>query len=186
MAQKYSKNMKMEIILNILTKSENHARGIAQDLNTTHTTILRKVQELLKENVLDFKKQGKNKIVFLKKTVAAQQYIYMAEHYKTDKILRTYPGLGIAVKEILKVTSAPLIILFGSYAKELAKSDSDIDLFIETKDRALQEKVKHINQKMSLKIGVFDPNNLLIKEMIKNHTIIRGVEVFYEKIHFFS
>jgi predicted nucleotidyltransferase len=185
MVQKYS-NIQLEIVLHLLSKRENHIRAIAQDLNTTHTTILRKIHYLIKQNVLDVKKQGKNKIAFLKKTMATRQYVYMAEHYKTEKILHKYPQLSVMMKEVLTETDAPLIVLFGSYAKERAKQDSDIDVFIETKERKLKEKIKHINRKINPKFGAFDVDNVLIKEIIKNHAIIRGVEHFYERIKFFD
>ena len=48
-----------------------------------------------------------------------------------------------------------------------------------------KNKIKELNSKLSIKIGDFDVNSLLIKEIIKNHVIIRGVEEFYTKNKFF-
>jgi len=50
-----------------LQKKENHIRGLAKELNTNQTTIARKINELFKENVVDYKKEGRNKVYFLKK-----------------------------------------------------------------------------------------------------------------------
>ena len=47
-------------------------------------------------------------------------------------------------------------------------------------------RVKETNSKLSIKIGKFDTKSLLIKEIIKNHIIIRGVEEFYERVEFFK
>ena len=47
-------NLELEIIL-VLIKNKSHLREIARILNESHSTILRKVNELLKENILDYK-----------------------------------------------------------------------------------------------------------------------------------
>ena len=72
-----------------------------------------------------------------------------------------------------------LIILFGSYAKGIPKENSDIDLYMETK-----EKIR--NDLFNIKTGKFNCNDLLIKEIIKNHVIIKGTELYYEKLKFFE
>ena len=72
-------------------------------------------------------------------------------------------------------------MLFCSYAKGLAKKDSDIDIYIETKNRNVKKSIEDIHSKISVKIGIFDIKSLLIKEIIKDHIIIKGIEVFYEK-----
>ena len=79
-----------------------------------------------------------------------------------------------------------MIILFGSYAKGNEKSDSDIDIYLETINNKVKNKVKEINSRLSIKIGEFDLNSLLIKEIIKNHVIIRGLEEYYERNNFFK
>ena len=61
------KDYKLEII-NELLRNENHVRGIAKNLNTNHMSIFRKIKKLERENVVDYKEEGKNKKYFLKKT----------------------------------------------------------------------------------------------------------------------
>ncbi len=184
MVQKDYDDIKLEVILDLLKTKENHIRGIAKNLGASHTTALRKIDELVKENVLDYKKEGKNKVFFLKKTLQAKNYVYMAENYKTNKLLEKYPELSIILKEAMLKTNSNLVVLFGSYAKFIAKQDSDIDLFIETKDRSLKSKMKEVSNKINLKIGNFDLDSALIKEIIKNHVIMKGIEMFYEKTKF--
>ena len=79
-----------------------------------------------------------------------------------------------------------MIILFGSYAKFIPKNDSDIDIYVETTDKNLKENIQIINNLLGVKIGEFNPNDLLIKEIIKNHIIIQGGETFYERLGFFK
>lgn len=186
MVQKDYDDIKLEIILDLLKNKENYIRQLAKNLGTSHTTVLRKVEELVKENVLDYKKEGKNKIFSLKKTLQAKNYIYISENYKANKLLEIYPELGIILKEVIVKTDSNLIVLFGSYAKFTAKQDSDIDLFIETKDRNLKDQMKQVSGKINLKIGNFDLDNTLIKEIIKNHVIVKGIETFYGKTKFFE
>ena len=100
---------------------------------------------------------------------------------KFSTLLRKYPELSVLFEEILRRTDEKLIVLFGYYAKGLAKKDSDIDLYIETKDRNVKKAIEDIHSKISIKIGTFDTKSPLIKEIIKDHVIIRGIEVFYDK-----
>jgi len=176
-------NLDLEIIL-VLIRNKTHLREIARTLNESHSTVLRKINELVKENILDYKKEGKNKIFFIKNNLKARNYIYSAEIYKLNKLLKKHPKLAIIFEDIKRNFSKGMIILFGSYAKGNPKSGSDIDIYLETNDNKLKNKVKEINSKLSIKIGKFDTKSLLIKEIIKNHIIIRGLEDFYERVEF--
>ena len=63
-------------------------------------------------------------------------------------------------------------------------SVSDIDIFVETEKREIKKELELINSRLSIKIGKYDKKNLLIKEIEKNHVIIKGGELFYEKFEF--
>ena len=178
-------NLELEIIL-VLLKNRTHLREIARILKEPHSTILRKINELVMENILDYTKEGKNKIFFIKNNLKSKNYIYSAEIHKLNKILKKYPELSIIFEDIKKNFSKGMIILFGSYAKDNPKKDSDIDIYLETNDSKIRDKLKEINSKLSIKIGKFDITSLLIKEIIKNHVIIKGLEDFYERIDFFK
>lgn len=178
-------NLGLEIIL-LLLRGENHLRGIAKQLNESHSTILRKLNNLLKENVLDYNMEGKNKVFFIKKNLQAKNYVFNAERYKLIELLKKYPELNIIIDDFLKKAEEKLIVLFGSYAKFTAKSDSDIDVYVETENKRIKEKIELTHSKIKVKIGDFDTDSQLIKEIIKNHIILRGVEEFYEKTKFFE
>lgn len=178
-------NFTNEIILTILN-GELHVRGLASKLNTNHVTIINKLRDLVAENVLDFRLKGKNKVYFLKKTIEAKNYVLVAELYKLNKTLRLYPVLRHIGEKIQQNKKMKLAILFGSYAKGVADEKSDIDIFVETKDRDLKRQLEQLNSKLSVKIGSYDKSNPVIKEIEKNHVIIKGVELFYERNQFFS
>jgi len=178
-------NLELEIIL-VLLRNKTHLREIARILKESHSTILRKINELVEENILDYKKEGKNKIFFIKNNLKAKNYIYFAEIHRLNKILKKHSKLSIIFEDIKKNFPKGMIILFGSYAKGNPKEESDIDIYVETTDNKIKNKLKELNSKLSIKLGKFDTNSLLIKEIIKNHIIIRGMEDFYERINFFK
>ena len=178
-------NLELEIIL-ILIKKNAYLREIAKILNESHSTILRRINNLLKENILDYKKEGKNKIFFIKNNLRAKNYIYSAEIYKLNKLLKKFPELSVIFEDIKTFFPKGMIILFGSYAKGIPKQESDVDIYLETKNNNIKDKLQELYSKINIKIGSFDKKSLLIKEIIKNHIIIRGVEDFYIKINFFE
>lgn len=178
-------NMDLEIIL-VLIKEKTHLRGIARKLGESHSTVLRRVNELVKENVVDYRIEGKNKTFSIKNNLQARNYIYSAERYKLAKLLNKYSRLSVIFDDVLKNVQNKMIVIFGSYAKFLAKQDSDIDIYIDTRDEKIKNKIQEINSRIRAKTGRFDANSLLIKEIIKNHVILRGIEEFYEKNRFFE
>lgn len=179
------KNITNEIIL-VLLSGETHVRALAKKLNTNHVTIINKLKELINENVLDFKQKGKNKIYFLKKNIEAKNYVFMVELYKLNKVVKMYPILRRIIETIQSNSKIRLAVLFGSYAKGTATKNSDIDIYVETKDRSIRQELELLNTKLSVKIGSYDKNNPVVKEIERNHVIIKGTELFYEKSKFFD
>ena len=176
----------LEVILALLKYKELHVRGIARIIRQPHANVSRAMKRLLKKNIVDFKLEGKNKLFRLKKGVESLNYVYMAEHFKLSKLFEKYPFLSVITESILSKTYEKLILIFGSFAKFNAKEDSDIDIFIETSKRKVKTDIEKINSRLSVKIGEFDKNNLLIREIIKNHVIVKGVEYYYEKNKIFD
>ena len=129
-----SKKKFAELSYNVqLSVSKNQiivANNVCQDKHDVHQFVPQ--IKNMKENVIDFRREGKNKIFFLKKNLVSKTYILQAELHKLTKLLRHNPELSIIFEEILKKTDEKLIVLFGSYAKGLAKKDSDMDIYIET------------------------------------------------------
>lgn len=178
-------DIEMKIVL-LLLRGRIHLRAIAKELHEAPATIMRRLKEMVKRNIIDFKKEGRNKAYFIKNNMLARNYVLQAEQYKLRILFEKYPEIAIIAEEILKKTFEKIIIFFGSYAKFGAKKDSDIDVYIDTKNRKVKENIEEINSKINVKTGLFDANSPLIKEIIQNHIILRGAEGFYEKIQFFK
>jgi predicted nucleotidyltransferase len=177
-------NLSNDIVAALLGQ-ESHARALAKRLSTNHMTVARKLKELVNENVLDFRIAGKNKVYFLKKTSEARNYALMSELHRLNQTLKQYPRLRNLVDHIQKDPRVNLAVLFGSHAKGTAEEGSDIDVFIETDDRSLKRELELLDSKLSVKIGPYDESNLLMKEIEKNHVILKGVELYYERLGLF-
>ncbi len=178
-------NYSYEVLLSLL-KKEMHGRELAKELKTSLTRVQSILAELRNINILDYKVEGKNHVYFIKKNLISRSFILNAENYKLSKVLIKHPEFEPIFNDIIKKSKCSLIILFGSYAKEIPKKDSDIDIYIETTSQKIKEDVQKIYDLISVKIGKFNPDDLLIKEIIKNHVIIKGGEEYYEKIRFFE
>src|SRR3989344_4238452 len=94
-------NLDLEIIL-LLLREKGHIRGIAKLLNESHSTVQRRLNRLVKENTLDYKREGKNKVFFIKRNLQAKNYVLNAERYKLMKLLSRYDWLGVVIEDSLK------------------------------------------------------------------------------------
>lgn len=178
-------NYECEVLLSLL-KKEMRGRELSRELNTSLTRIQSILNELRNSHVLDYRTEGKNHVFFIKRNLMAKMLILNAENYKLTKIFEKYPTLEILFGSIIKKFPNKLIILFGSYAKFIPKEDSDIDIYVDTDERRVKDEMELLNSSLSVKIGSFNKDDLLIKEIIKNHAIIQGAEIFYEKLGFFK
>jgi len=178
-------NYEFEVLLHLI-KKDMHGRELAKELKTSLTRVQSILNELRLSNVLDYKVIGKNHIYFVKNGLVARSFILNAENYKIAKILSKYSYLEPIFKEIMQKYPDLMVILFGSYAKSIPKDESDVDIYIETNDKKIKDSISNINDKLSVKIGDFNKDDLLIHEIIRNHAIIQGGEAFYEKLGFFK
>jgi predicted nucleotidyltransferase len=178
-------NYVYEVLL-LLLKKESHGRELSKELKTSLSRIQSILNELREYNVLDYKEVGKNHIYFIKKNLISKVYILNAENYKFVRLLNKYAVLEPLFQEIIEKYPSRMIILFGSYAKFISKKDSDIDIYINTSDKKIKDELSKINNDLSIQIREFNKEDLLIKEIIKNHVIIQGGEEFYEKFGFFK
>lgn len=174
---------KMEIVRKLLNKKV-HIRGLAKELNTNAMTIIRKVNQLLNENVIDYTIEGRNKVFYLKDTIETKSHILMVENYILLRTLGEYPTLRKVFKKIQDNKRIKLAVLFGSYTKSMAKKESDIDIFIESDSLNLKKELNLIDPRINIKIGKLNKENRLVKEIEKNHVIIKGFERYYEKTYF--
>lgn len=170
------------IILDLI-KQDNHIRGIANHLNTNQTTIARKVKELEEQNIIDYRNEGKNKVYFIKETLEKTIYVKIIEQNKILNAIKKYPKIRQISEKINSNKQIKLAIIFGSYAKNNIDKNSDIDIYIETESIEIKKMIELIDSKLSVKIGKFDINSILAKEIIKDHIILKGIDRYYEIVY---
>jgi len=173
-------------IVALLLRNDLHPRAIAEQLTSNHATVLRKLADLTEENVVDFRMEGRNKVFRLKRSIEGRNAAMIAELYSQSLVISRYPVLRGIFPSIQGMPDVPLALLFGSYAKRLAKPESDIDIFIETPDSEKKRQIEQKHSRVSVKTGVFDTRDLLVREIMKDHIIIKGVEAYFDRIGFFT
>lgn len=169
-------------VFSILMKKESHIRELAKKTNLNPMTTSRVIKEMLEENIVDFRQEGKNKTFFLKDNFETKNIKIIYEYYKRLDFIKEHPMMRDIFKKINENPKIKLALMFGSYVKGLENKNSDIDIFIETEDTNIKKETELINSNISTKIGIFDKEQILIKEIIDNHIIIKGVEEYYERI----
>ncbi|ADN35462.1 hypothetical protein Mpet_0688 [Methanolacinia petrolearia DSM 11571] len=174
------RNIGYEIVIHLL-ESDSHPRRIAKDLEVPHTTVIRRLKGLYDMNIVDFREEGKNKVFYLEESLEARSFIISAEIYKFTKTLDLYPRLRPLFSAIIRDDRIHMAILFGSYARWAPTYKSDIDIFVETKDREIKTGVEKLQSRVSVKIGDFDRNSDLVREIESNHVIIKGFEDYVGK-----
>ncbi|MBU3923403.1 MAG: nucleotidyltransferase domain-containing protein [Nanoarchaeota archaeon] len=178
-------NYEFEVLLSLL-KKEMHGRELAKELGTSLTRVQSILNDLRDGNVLDYRKVGKNHIYFIKKNIVSRSYVLSAENYKFVRVVSKHPFLEPLFEDIISKSGSGLIVLFGSYVKGNARKESDVDIYIEGVDEKVKKDVEKVSDLVSVKIGAFDKDALLVREIIKDHVIIKGGEEFYDKIGFFE
>ncbi|MBT7903748.1 HTH domain-containing protein [Candidatus Woesearchaeota archaeon] len=155
----------LEKFIELPTK-EFSIRGIARELKISHATVLNHIKKLQKLNFI-IKKEETLYPTFYANTENSQFKFYK-KNYLVFKLIKS--GL---IEFIQKETLAFSIVLFGSGAKGTFNSKSDIDVFVESKQKNLN--LSKYEKKLKHKINMlFETNiNQLSKELRNN--IINGV-----------
>ena len=188
-----------------LNITENHLQVLLLFTNGFNREYyIREVQKLLKisprtsqlilndlENkcILESKTKGKIKDYTIKRNSLSQRYIIFCEQYKAIAFLEK----KLIIKEIIEKIN-PFIegigIVFGSYAKDIAKKDSDLDIFVIGKYN--KEKIKKVSKTYGIEISIkcyplktFEKNlanDILLKEILKNHIIFLNAGQFIKAV----
>ena len=158
-------------ILNIFLENptkELQIRKISRELNIPKSSVSYNINKLLKDNII-IKKKGSVFPYFIANT-DCEMHRFIKKQEALKKIIES----GV-IDYIERETNPRCMILFGSFAKAEYDSESDIDLFVQSKDKSLklakfERKLKH-----SLNI-LFEPDlKKLSSELFNN--IINGVKL---------
>ncbi|MBI5798073.1 nucleotidyltransferase domain-containing protein [Candidatus Woesearchaeota archaeon] len=156
---------------------------ISQKKGLNQKTVSNYLNILEKEHILRSVTEGKNKKYSLNKEnkEILKHFILAIEHLRTIDFYKKYPLIKEVAEKIQKHIQGTAL-LFGSYAKGIAKKDSDIDiLIIGTCNEKEITKIELIyNVDINLKIYNKIEKDILFKEAIKNHILLKNFETFTE------
>jgi len=183
-------NKHLQIMYQILCdyNKEIYGRELTNLLKISQKNIALTLKELESQNILKSKQKGNLKLYNLNtQNALIKDIIKIAELSKKVEFLTLYKVL----KYLFIKNDKRIVGIFGSYARNKQKNDSDLDLFI------IGNKVKEDYDKLGkefdfpISIKYFTESqfqelckekNNLIKEIIINHILIHNIDLFIELI----
>jgi len=158
---------------------------IAKNNNLNQKTVSKYLLKLEKEHFLKSQIDGRNKLFFLnlQNLELVTPFVIATELLRTINFYKKNPLIK-EISEKIKPFIVGSAIIFGSYAKNIQKKDSDLDLLIIGKcnEKEIEKISKAYNVEISLKIYSKFEKDILMNEVLKNHIIIKQVESFVEEI----
>jgi len=164
---------------------EVHGRSLVGKIGLSQKTIALTLDELEKLDILKSRKAGNMKYFrlnlfntemkdFLKITELTRKVNFFQKHRKIAHLFR-------------EEDKDKIVGIFGSYAQGTAKKDSDLDLFLIGKDKrqkysqsgnifGVEVSLKFFTEKEFIRL--VKEKNPLIKEIIRNHILVYGLENF--------
>jgi len=169
---------------------------IAKALMQYYSFVNRVIGRLANEGIIKITKAGKSHLCSLdlnsEKTFAL---LSLAEIEKKEHLLKENKKLKLILEDFTSMlkekNSVITIVLFGSYAKNLATDKSDIDVFLIVKKKfPLEPITKEIYAKYGVEINALaltekefkaQKGKEIIREIIKNHYVLYGTEDFVKE-----
>jgi predicted nucleotidyltransferase len=159
------------------------ASEISRRTGLPQQTVSRQLNEVSKLSLLDYKREGKNKLFYFDlKKQSTKLLLGQIEIFKSIRFLHENKEIAPVIDELLQ--KCKVLVVFGSYASGTFNKESDLDiLFLGKCDKkqisAIKRKqVLEINEHYSsytdfsktLKLG-----NALAKEILQNHIIFGDI-----------
>jgi len=161
-----------------------YGRRVAGKLKMNQKTVSNILNKLEKEDILKYSTEGKNKYYFLNMlNPQIKDTIKMLEIARKNKFIQKYGRL----KELfyaLEKRAKGILVIFGSYTNFTSNKDSDLDVFVVGSLGEVEDLENLYNIKINVVKGRENINkqDVFVKEIIKNHIILKGVEEFVELI----
>ncbi|MFT4311598.1 MAG: nucleotidyltransferase domain-containing protein [Candidatus Woesearchaeota archaeon] len=175
-------------MLNLFTQGydkELYLREIEKHVPYSFRTVQVVMNRLEEKRVLKSKTKGKIKLYCIEENSLAKEYFILTEQYKRIQFFEKNPLIREVFDQIQDSISG-ICILFGSYVKGLEKEESDLDVFVVGSYDEKKVIEIGINYGFSISIKsypkkIFDMkihDDILLKEVVKNHIIVAGNEGF--------
>lgn len=162
-----------------------YGREISNKLQMNQKTVSNVLNELDNQHILKSNLEGKNKYYkFNEYYPYVKEIIQLIELQRKINFLERYKNLKELFFELERRIEG-ILVIFGSYANFRANSKSDLDIFVIGKIKDIEDLEELYNVKINIvksSKSKFNKNEHIIKEIIKNHVIIKGLEDFVELI----
>jgi predicted nucleotidyltransferase len=191
MEEKITNNFKILALYRTDYSASIHIRAMAKLIGTSHVALLPYLKRLEELKILYSEKTGKNKQYRLNKdNILTKHYLTVTEELATIDYLEKKFLIKKFAEHLASMDIMNPLILFGSYTKDYATEESDIDLFCIGKipdDQISQIKKfeSTFGKKINIKTATTENFNtglrtgdILIKEIVKNHIILQNADLF--------
>ena len=190
---KIYKDTENKILGNLLRQplKSKSLHQIALDTKLTYVTVHKIIPILLKRKIIKLEKKGKANLITIDFENARLDDLSSAILQEKSKLMKKYPQIAILIKDIEEALSGKLyiLLLFGSYAKDKEKKDSDVDLiFIVSNRTDIEDYKEKINKALKLSTLKKDFNLFTTNDFIDmlNQKYTVGREAFEQGIVLFG
>lgn len=169
-------------------------RGLAKKLNKSYTLTYNNIEDLKKKSLIIKQSIPPGQVIKINQ-FAPKEIIVDIEIIRKNQFLEKYKWIKLMLKDVLESAHPFFILLvFGSYAKDMNKEKSDLDLLVIVKNKEdimkLEDAFKKTQSMAKLSLNFVEsaefsemtanPNKFNIgNEAKKNHIILHGAELYY-------
>ena len=161
------------------------SRELAEQINVSHTAVLKSLGDLQGMNIIKIESHGASNLISLNR----ESYLYGELRRFFDF---EHKSLNLMTEELREMLPrAKSIALFGSIPMKKESLDSDIDILIISEDKskiteAIAKNQEHISRRFGNVVSAHimtkqefkkKKNSLFIKDVLKNHILIKGDEL---------
>ncbi len=152
-------NKKMEILKYVYENQPSHLRKIAAELGIHPYIVKRYVDTLTAKKIFDQQKAGKTILLTINTLLDGIEHIlYIIESYKQKTDNKTLKNIIKSLQQQFGKNSQILsCIVFGSYAREAATKESDVDILFVVENKEIEtsliRKLSQIGTLMNLKLS---------------------------------
>ena len=166
----------------------------------SYVTVHKLIPLLLRRGLGRLEKKGRAHLISIDFELADLEKISSAMLYEKNSFLKKHAQLLLVVKDLEEVLAGKfyILLLFGSYAKDKIKKDSDIDLFFIVPSREEVENYKekiisalklHSKIRKDFKVvatkdfmEMLDQKYTVGREVFKNNLVLFGTEHYYSLV----
>ncbi len=153
-------------------------REIARKISVNHQTALNHLNDLVKENIIKYEQKGRNKHYTLRLDNQKTTILLEIAEHNSSLVQLDKKVISTLISQLLPHSDS--IILFGSFAKNKEKDDSDIDMIIvgRSNEKAINRIKERYPKKISIEYVSYRDFQISLKkkkalalEILKAHTI---------------